>query len=139
MTQIDSEILVGVGNLSDIDFDALIELNSFGERDIQEDKHIKVCSLCSEGEYCEEYELLFEMEESVRIFSDGQIIYDGELKLDEDTISIKVNFNSFTYQVLKSPKIEDHGLCSPCYPSQADLDAKGNFKTYALPNDFKRK
>lgn len=39
-------------------------------------------------------------------------------------------------QVLSSKWMADCRMCSPCYPSQGDLDTPGDFPTYSLPPDI---
>lgn len=41
-----------------------------------------------------------------------------------------------TVQVVWSKFVERHGLCSPCYPGQADADSVGEFLCYALPAEL---
>lgn len=41
--------------------------------------------------------------------------------------------NESTVQVVFSQLTEKHGLCSPCYPGQADYDSQGDFLSYILP------
>ena len=38
-----------------------------------------------------------------------------------------------TIQIVYSKTLASGALCSPCYAGQVDLDSKGGFKTYTLP------
>jgi rubredoxin len=39
-------------------------------------------------------------------------------------------------QVVWSKHTERHGLCSPCFPGQADIDSNGEYLCYVLPKDL---
>lgn len=44
--------------------------------------------------------------------------------------------NETTVQVVWSKTITTGNLCSPCYPGQVDLDSKGIYKAYTLPDEL---
>jgi len=46
-----------------------------------------------------------------------------------------VNFDHNTTQVIYSKYTKRAGLCSPCYPGQADNDSEGDYLSYDLPPD----
>ena len=44
--------------------------------------------------------------------------------------------NESTVQVVYSHVTTRGNVCSPCYPGQVDLDSKGDFLAYTLPDDM---
>jgi hypothetical protein len=59
----------------------------------------------------------------------------GKYEVDYDAEYSAIVSQIYT-QIVHSKTIKENvGLCSPCFPGQADLDSKGNFKAYDLPKD----
>lgn len=134
------ETLIGVGDISDLNLNELEALNSFGSIDELRIEHKKNCQKCSEDEDCEDYDFIDEnIEESYKIFTDGKFVetQDGKIKIENDNITIQINYNRNTFQIIKSPTTDNRGLCSMSYPNQADLDRKGDYKTFILPEYYK--
>ena len=136
-----AEILVGVGSGTDLNFDSIEAMGTtYDALDAQLHQHKVACPQCKEDEPCEEAERIINTGESGwRVYTDGQVVEheNGSFEVAKDTLTIDFNIENNEFQVLKSPVIEEHGLCSLCYPNQADLHAQGNHKCYAVPKTYK--
>jgi hypothetical protein len=128
----DQEVITGVGNVSNLDFDMLDDLNSRTIMDEIEEEHKETCKDCTDdfdcfgltdGELPEHY--------WIGEYTDGDIMND-EIVGDYTTHII---VGETYYQVIKSPYVVLRGLCSPCFPGQADLDSKGDYPCYGLQGD----
>jgi hypothetical protein len=132
-------ILYGVGMGTDIDMEPLLELEQWGTYEDWLHRHKKTCAQCLNDEECEEIECA-DIDSEYTIFTDGKFIVneDGFQGVEGDSISIKYNWNACTFQVLKSPIIEQHRLASGCYLEHGDLDREGEHRCYALPKEYRR-
>ncbi len=126
--------LVSVGNAHDLDMGVVESLSKWDNYDEYIMEHEKECPQCQKDEYCEvveegEYESLW------CYFFDGELNKET-MKIEGSTIQIYISWESNTYQVLQSPKIETRGKCSPCYPNQCDMDAEGDLECMILPSEY---
>lgn len=77
----------------------------------------------------------FPWEPSEKYYSDKPIINTDEgLDSPDATIVFCHNLECNTLQLLKSPLTGKRGLCSPCYPGQAESDTEGDTLCYRFPN-----
>ncbi len=135
--------LIGVGNFSSLEFDSVESMNDqWSTFDDVEAEHRESCKICTDDVDCDEMdEIRDSCETQYTIYTDGKIQKKegtSEYEIVEDTLTIRIDNDTMVFRVFKSPKIELHGMCSPCYPNQCDLDAEGTIPCYALPDDFKR-
>ena len=135
------ENLVGVGNLNDIDWDEIENLNSYNNMDDALFTHKCRCDKCRNSIPCEELKLIADadIDTTVILFTDGDFVELFDMRLIDvknETIIIKLNIESGTYQVIKSHKIEKHGLASLCYLGQADVNIEGEYQCYVLPENY---
>lgn len=142
----EEEPLTGVGSGHDLDYDSLYSLDEHDvEYEITVKEHEENCKKCQNDEYCKELEEIneFEWYDTTKIFTDGDFILekiedDWQWDVKYDTITIKLNIDQNTFQVLKSPVTTRKGYASMCYPGQCDLDTEGDVLCYDLPEDSKR-
>lgn len=139
-----NDVLVGVGKMSDLDFDSLesSNLNVWGDYDDAIEEHEKECEVCQKDEYCKKREKISEyIENDYEIYTDGDFVKgdDGQYDIKNDNFTIQINYGRYTFQILKSPLIVKRGFCSLCYPNQCDLDnLDGDNDCYGLPDDYRR-
>lgn len=135
------EILVGVGSINNLNWEEIETLNSYNNIDDTLFTHKIGCDKCRNNISCDEYVRITDenIEITFTVFTDGEFVklFDKKLvDVKNETLTVKLNIESGTYQVIKSPKIEKHGLASLCYLGQADVDREGKYICYILPEKY---
>lgn len=136
-----NKVLIGVGSINNINRDEIECLNSYDDIDDLLFTHKCKCSKCRASLPCEEYAKITDEEIEIisTVYTDGEFVelLDSViLDVKNETLIVKLNMESGTYHVIKSPKIEKHGLASLCYLGQADIDREGEHKCYVLPEQY---
>jgi hypothetical protein len=124
---IERDVISGVGNINDMDLQAVESLNSYTVYD----EHLQE-GYCEDPNNCE-----CEIDNCYSgIYTDASMNQYGEF--DKDKATIIIVLTEMNYQVIKSPVTEKHGLASICCLGQADIDSDGEELCYALPEEYKQ-
>jgi hypothetical protein len=148
VTQLGTEVLAeepaypltGVGRLIYLNQAPLSNLNRADAVTTARAVHQLQCEVCQAGEPCAEMEDIVESEcGCLKVVADGPITFasDGAHADDSDLI-IKIDDDNGIFEVIASPVVERHDLCSIAFPMKADLQEKGMHACFALPVNFRR-
>ena len=103
--------------------------------DLDYESHVMGCENCQNGEACEIADM-WEYSETL-LFGNWKLVNELYEPDTSGEYAAIYNNNENTIQIVFSKTIKSGcGLCSPCFPGQADLDSVGEYKAYDLPAEL---